>query len=92
MLDFPSSPAINERFPSPPIPGVPTWYWDGQKWRPIGGGGGGAAVYVSATMPVDAPMNSLWWNSATGRLFLRFDDGDSIQWVGITDGGGALGK
>src|SRR4029077_1643795 len=41
---------------------------------------GASAVYVSDTPPVGAPDNSLWWESDTGILFVRYNDGTSTQW------------
>ena len=40
-----------------------------------------AAVLVSDTPPAGAPDNALWWESDTGQLYIRFNDGDSVQWV-----------
>ncbi|MHC2536973.1 hypothetical protein [Bradyrhizobium diazoefficiens] len=40
-----------------------------------------AAVFVSDTPPSGVPDNSLWWESDTGLLFVRYNDGDSTQWV-----------
>lgn len=48
-----------------------------------GGGGGGASVLVSDTPPVGAADNSLWWESDTGSLYIRYNDGNSVQWVAI---------
>ena len=47
-LNFPNSPAVNQLFPSPAIPGIPTWIWDGQKWRLLTGGAGGGVELASA--------------------------------------------
>jgi hypothetical protein len=44
-------------------------------------GGGGSAVYISDTAPVGAPVNSLWWESDSGVLYVYYNDGDSTQWV-----------
>ena len=46
-------------------------------------GGGGAQVTVSDTAPTSpAPNNGdLWYNSATGRMYLFYEDGTSDQWV-----------
>lgn len=44
-------------------------------------GGSGSTVYVSDTPPVGAPDNSLWWKSSEGRLYIRFNDGNTTQWV-----------
>lgn len=48
----------------------------------------GAAVTVADAAPTSpTPRNGdLWWNSSTGELFIRFDDGSSAQWVGIVAG------
>ena len=35
-----------------------------------------------------APPNTLWWSSVSGLLSIRYDDGNSQQWVGLN---GALG-
>ena len=33
------------------------------------------------TPPVGAPDRSLWWESDTGNLYIRYNDGTSTQWV-----------
>jgi hypothetical protein len=43
--------------------------------------GGGSAVYVSDTPPAGAADNSMWFESDTGLLFVRYNDGSSTQWV-----------
>lgn len=40
-------------------------------------------MYVSATVPAGAPDNSLWLNSNNGFLFVRYNDGNTTQWVGV---------
>ena len=40
-----------------------------------------AAVLVSDTAPASAPDNALWWESDTGQLYIRYNDGDTTQWV-----------
>ena len=47
--------------------------------------GGGGAI-VSDTAPQGVPDGSIWWNSAEGpsaakRLYVKYFDGDSSQWV-----------
>jgi hypothetical protein len=32
MLDFPSSPSVGDKYPQPPVDGVNTYTWDGEKW------------------------------------------------------------
>jgi hypothetical protein len=31
-LDFPNAPTLGQTYPAPPVEGVPTYTWDGQKW------------------------------------------------------------
>jgi len=71
------------------------WYQDGtsNQWvdtsNNAGGGGGssssssGANVSVSDTPPTNpAPQSGdLWWKSNEGRLKIRYNDGNSNQWV-----------
>jgi len=44
----------------------------------------GGAI-VSDTAPVGAVANSLWWCSADGQLYVRYNDGTSTQWVPATN-------
>ena len=52
-----------------------------------GGGGGGASVLVADTAPTGATVNSLWFESDTGILYIYYADGNSSQWVAIAAGG-----
>ena len=51
--------------------------------------GGGSSVFVSDTAPVGAPDNSMWWDSNSGILYVRYNDGSSTQWVQICGSGGS---
>ena len=31
-INFPSSPTVGDQYPTPPVIGVPTYSWDGEKW------------------------------------------------------------
>lgn len=53
------------------------------RWVTPSGGGGGSSVFVSDTPPAGAADNSLWWESDTGLLYVRYNDGDSSQWVTV---------
>lgn len=77
-IDFPASPAANQIFVAPN--GV-TYQWTGALWLPIGGT---QALYVGDTPPPSPGANQLWWNSASGQLFLWYNDGSSTQWVPTT--------
>jgi hypothetical protein len=57
---------------------------------PAGTGAGGTTVLVSDTPPVGAPDNTLWWESSTGVLYIRFNDGSSTQWVATLPSGAAV--
>lgn len=46
-----------------------------------GGGGGGASVTISDTPPGGATANSLWWSSSLSKMFIYYNDGDTLQWV-----------
>lgn len=50
-------------------------------WAAGGGGGGGASVTVSDTPPGGASENSLWWSSSLSKMFIYYNDGDTLQWV-----------
>jgi hypothetical protein len=34
-LDFPNAPTVNQKWPQPPIGGVPVYTWDGTKWTTV---------------------------------------------------------
>jgi len=67
--------------------GSPSAQWVDTSNNAGGGGGGssssGANVSVSDNPPVNpAPQNGdLWWKSNEGRLKIRYEDGDTNQWV-----------
>ena len=42
---------------------------------------GGSAMYVSDTPPVGVKDSSQWFESDTGSTFVRYNDGNSTQWV-----------
>lgn len=56
-----------------------------------GGGAGGLSVTVADTLPAGAADNSLWWESDSGNMYLRYNDGNSTQWVPVTLGLGGGG-
>ena len=77
-IDFPNSPAANQIFVAPN--GV-TYQWTGTLWLPIGGT---QALYVGDTPLASPGPNQLWWNSASGQMYLWYNDGNSTQWVPTT--------
>jgi len=40
-------------------------------------------VYVGTTPPGLPKDARLWWESDTGNLYLRYNDGNSVQWVQV---------
>ena len=46
--------------------------------------GGAASLTVSDTPPVGKPDGALWWESDSGQLYVRYNDGSSTQWVVAT--------
>ena len=86
MLDFPASPTNGQKYPTTSIPGVPTYTWDGEKWVTVtnvsgGGGSGSSSIIISDTPPTGVPDGTLWWESDSGLLYIRYNDGTSTQWV-----------
>jgi hypothetical protein len=57
MLDFPSAPTFAQKYPQPPVPGVPVYTWDGEKWTtstsPVGGR---IPIYADGTVPMSAQL------------------------------------
>lgn len=42
---------------------------------------GGATVYIGDAPPAGAPDSSLWWKSSNGQFYIKYNDGNSSQWV-----------
>ena len=40
----PAAPALGDKWPQPPVPGLPVYTWDGEKWTTKGGTGGSSGV------------------------------------------------
>jgi hypothetical protein len=80
-FNFPASPAVGAVYPTPAIAGLPQYRWDGQKWKAAVAVAATASVLVSDTPPASPVDGQLWWESDTGALYIRYNDGDSVQWV-----------
>ena len=54
-----------------------------------------AGVETGENPPTTAPPGTMWWDPNSGRLFISYDDGDTVQWVPATpetgSGGGSGG-
>ena len=49
-------------------------------------------VHVGINPPPSPVEKQLWWNNSIGRMFIYYNDGDSIQWVETSPGGGGSGN
>jgi hypothetical protein len=58
---------------------------------PTGPAGAGGAIVLD-TPPVGAADGALWWESDSGTLAIRYNDGSSTAWVAIGGGGGGGGS
>jgi len=88
-IDFPNSPLFGQEFA---VGGV-TYLWNGTGWTvKTPSGGTGAVLTVSDVPPVGAADNALWYESDSGLLFIRYNDGTSSQWVAAAPTGGSGGS
>jgi hypothetical protein len=78
-LDFPNTPTVGDSFADR--------QWDGTAWVNAASG-----VVIAPTPPTNPTIGALWWrNDPDGDLYLRYDDGSSIQWVPAAKPQGAAG-
>jgi hypothetical protein len=69
--------------PASTVPGPQGPQGDTGPAGPVGptGPAGTASVLVSDTPPAGAADGNLWFESDTGLLYFRYNDGTSVQWV-----------
>jgi hypothetical protein len=77
--DFPNSPTVGQTFSS----GGALYVWDGMAWR-VSGQNGPAMIRIADEPPPTGTHGNLWWDSNDAALYIRYDDGSSIQWVQIS--------
>lgn len=58
-------------------------------WAP--GGGGGASVSIGDAPPASPDPGDMWWSSADGNLYIRYQDPDSTAWVSAVNQPGPQG-
>ena len=62
---------------------------DSQQWvlfsDPTKDSGSGTTVFASNSPPENPAINSIWYDSSSGKSFVYFDDGESQQWVLFSD-------
>ena len=51
---------------------------------PLGPPGPPTYATIADTPPSSPAIGQFWWESDSGTLFLRYDDGSSVQWVDIS--------
>jgi hypothetical protein len=76
VFDFPSSPPNGTTVSGP---NGAAWQWDGVKW--LSTTQGGQTVVVSDTPPANVGAGTLWWDSVSAQLFVRYQDPNSTAWV-----------
>lgn len=68
--------------------GMKMWF-DGTRYvTPLRAAGGAT---IGDTPPPNAASGDLWFNSAVGQLYVRYDDGTSAQWIIAVNAGGGKG-
>jgi hypothetical protein len=86
-LDFPASPTVGQKYPSPAVSGVPVYSWDGEKWTTLGGaiGSTGASDAIPApdTTAGAAGSSTLWSRGdhshpALTAPYVRYDASQSL--------------
>jgi hypothetical protein len=53
------------------------WSQSATQWQPTTIAG----VSVGAAAPASPIVGALWWDTNGGELYVRYDDGNSVQWV-----------
>jgi hypothetical protein len=79
-MNFPNSPTTGQLFPATPVAGQPVYRWNGVAWDSIGFASSGGVFFGDAP-PASPADGALWWNSANAQLYIRYNDGNSSQWV-----------
>lgn len=76
-LNFPNSPTVGQVYD--PGGGLARYAWTGVQWNAVGTSV--PHTWVSVTPPTSPVDGDFWWNPETGILMLRYNDGNSTQWV-----------
>src|SRR4029077_9706961 len=59
---------------------------------PAWAAGGGTSFTIGDTPPASPSPGAGWWDSVGGQLYIRFDDGNSQQWVPASNQPGPRGQ
>lgn len=65
--------------------GVPTTRDPSGRIDLLASADGGALLEIGSSAPVSPSVGGLWFNSTDLQLYIRYDDGDSVQWVPVTN-------
>ena len=99
----PSSPSDGDLWYNTSVGGLFVYYQDADssQWVEIVGktgatgatGAAGTNISIGDAAPSNPTVGQLWWNSSTNKLYIRYQDADSTQWVQATTPGatGATG-
>jgi hypothetical protein len=55
-------------------------------WSVVAAAGGGSTVFSGTEPPPGAPDNALFWETDTGVLYIKYNDGNSTCWVQSSPG------
>lgn len=86
-INFPNSPANNEIYYDSTSGNRYIYNGTEGVWKFYANTVG---VSVSSTPPSNVGEGSMWWNRDTGRMFVYYNDGSSLQWVETTPAPGSI--
>jgi hypothetical protein len=86
-VDFPTSPSNGQTFTSGTI--TYTYNATAGLWNSAASGGGGSSVTVSDTAPASPSDGDMWFNSSDLKLYIRYNDGATSQWIIAAPAGSA---
>ena len=86
-INFPNSPANNEIYYDSTSGNRYIYNGTEGVWKFYANTVG---VSVSSTPPSGVGEGSMWWNRDTGRMFVYYNDGSSLQWVETTPAPGSI--
>ena len=66
-MDFPASPTVGQKYPTTPVPGMPVYTWDGEKWAANVDTVYAPPIAASAVPKPDAAVGSVGTSSKYAR-------------------------
>ena len=95
----PSSPSDGDLWYNTNVGGLFVYYQDANssQWVEVVGktgatgatGAAGTNISIGDAAPSNPTAGQLWWNSSTNKLYIRYQDANSSQWVQATTPGAA---